>query len=145
MMNSVWLPKARATLAIALSIALSCARCATSIDVPPIPFETGKAETTQPANSALDGAASLLKQNPTVQVSVAGYTDTNECAGNDCFKLSQQRARFVSDWLTAHGVERAQINSVTGMGAGFPVDRNDTDEGRAKNRRVDISWVESEK
>ena len=94
--------------------------------------------TLQPASDAvLQQVADLLVKGKTLKVEVQGHTDN---VGGDAYNqtLSEARARAVVDWLTRHGVAAARL-SANGYGKTKPVADNNTDEGRAKNRRVEIA------
>ena len=75
-------------------------------------------------------------QNPTETVQIVGYTDST---GGDTVNLplSQNRAQSVEGYLVARGVQPQRI-STQGLGAQNPVASNETAEGRAQNRRVEI-------
>lgn len=77
-----------------------------------------------------------LKACPTAHVTINGYTDNS---GTEVINisLSGQRAQRVADFLVAHGVVGSQL-AVKGLGSASPVAPNDTPDGRAKNRRVEI-------
>lgn len=72
------------------------------------------------------------------KVSLTGHTDSK---GSDAYnqRLSLQRAQAVKAFLTRNGVKASQIQ-VTGKGEAMPIESNETEEGRAKNRRVEISF-----
>jgi len=94
--------------------------------------------TLQPASDAvLQQVADLFVKDKTLKVEVQGHTDN---VGGDAPNqtLSEARARAVADWLTKHGVAAARL-SARGYGKTKPVADNNTDEGRAKNRRVEIA------
>ncbi len=94
--------------------------------------------TLQPASDAvLQQVADLLAKDKTLQIEVQGHTDN---VGGDAYNqtLSEARARAVADWLTKHGVAAARLTS-HGYGKTKPVADNNNDEGRAKNRRVEIA------
>jgi peptidoglycan-binding protein ArfA len=80
--------------------------------------------------------AASLKACPNAHVTINGYTDNSGAEGIS-IPLSSQRAQTVADFLVAHGVVAAQL-VVKGLGSVNPVAPNDTVEGRAKNRRVEI-------
>jgi outer membrane protein OmpA-like peptidoglycan-associated protein len=84
----------------------------------------------------LSRAVSLMKSNPKMQVEIAGYTDAK---GSDAYNidLSQRRATSVRDYLVKHGIEKNRITA-KGYGKEQPIASNDTDEGRAENRRVEF-------
>ncbi|MFP5398949.1 MAG: OmpA family protein [Gammaproteobacteria bacterium] len=84
----------------------------------------------------LDAFAGGLGSEPQMRVRVVGHTDnTGSDAIND--PLSLRRAESVRDYLSDRGVAASRIE-VSGRGAREPVATNDTPEGRAKNRRVEI-------
>jgi outer membrane protein OmpA-like peptidoglycan-associated protein len=99
-------------------------------------FDTGKA-TLQPASQEqLGNIAQILKAFPKVAVKLGGYTDNR---GDQAFnmKLSADRANNVMVELVKLGVEPARL-SAEGYGDQHPVASNDTEEGRAKNRRISM-------
>jgi outer membrane protein OmpA-like peptidoglycan-associated protein len=85
----------------------------------------------------IEQLATVLKAFPSTNVSVEGHTDnTGEPAVNK--KLSEDRAASVKAALIDKGVPADQVTSV-GCGAEKPVASNDTEQGRLKNRRVEIT------
>jgi OOP family OmpA-OmpF porin len=101
-----------------------------------IHFETGKASIVPDSESVLGEIVKMLQQNPDVKLSVEGHTDNvGAAAGNQT--LSEKRAQAVVSWLTTHGVQAARL-SAKGWGQSKPVADNTTDDGRAKNRRVEL-------
>ena len=89
----------------------------------------------------LDGFAQGLVANPQARVRIVGHTDnTGSDAVND--PLSVNRASRTRDHLVARGVALARVD-VSGMGERQPVASNDTAEGRARNRRVEIFMAEA--
>jgi OOP family OmpA-OmpF porin len=94
--------------------------------------------TLQPASDAvLRQVAELLTKDKILKIEVQGHTDN---VGGDTYNqtLSEARARAVADWLTNHGVAAERL-SARGYGKTKPVADNNNDEGRAKNRRVEIA------
>jgi len=94
--------------------------------------------TLQPASDGvLQQVADLIVKDKTLQIEVQGHTDN---VGGDAYNqtLSEARAGAVADWLTKHGGTAARL-SAHGYGKTRPVADNNTDEGRAKNRRVEIA------
>ncbi|HEX2494064.1 MAG TPA: OmpA family protein [Steroidobacter sp.] len=89
--------------------------------------------------SALDGVALVLKEYDKTVVEVAGHTDSS---GSDQYNqtLSQRRAQAVSSYLTSQGVHNQRLLTV-GAGESHPISSNDTEQGRATNRRVEITIV----
>lgn len=99
-------------------------------------FDFDKA-TLQPASAVdLDRAVEWLKANGSVKVELAGHTD-NVGANDYNRKLSQDRAQSVLDYLVSKGVS-AQRLTAKGYGMDEPITTNDTEEGKAMNRRVEF-------
>lgn len=94
--------------------------------------------TLQPASDAsLQPAANLMATDKVLKLEVQGHTDN---VGNDAYNqtLSEARAKAVAAWLTQHGVAADRLTA-KGYGKTKPVADNGSDEGRAKNRRVEIA------
>ncbi len=87
----------------------------------------------------LDKIAANLNQYPNSLIDVYGHTDST---GSDAYNqtLSENRSRTVANYLSSHGVSAARIRS-QGFGETTPIADNATEEGRAKNRRVEIKIV----
>lgn len=103
---------------------------------PPIKFVTD-GYVLDPSDSAvLDPIAAAIKACPDAKITVIGHTDNT---GNDAINtpLSASRAQAVADYLVAQGVPANAVTS-RGAGSGEPVASNDTEEGRAQNRRTEI-------
>jgi outer membrane protein OmpA-like peptidoglycan-associated protein len=99
-------------------------------------FDFDKAVIREDAKPILDAAVATLKEEPAIAVSVEGHTDA---VGTDAYnqRLSERRAKAVSDYLSAHGIDASRL-SVNGFGESKPVADNDTAAGRAQNRRVEL-------
>ena len=94
--------------------------------------------TIRPGDAAiLDEAGETLRANPNVTINVDGYCDA---IGSEEYnlKLSQRRANAVSNYLEKHGTPASQLVP-RGFGKTNFVAPNDTDEGRAQNRRVELN------
>ena len=100
-------------------------------------FKTGSDELTEGSEQQLKNIVAILKAYPKVAIRLGGYTDnTGSAEGN--LKLSERRANSVLNKLVALGANKAQL-SAQGYGQEHPVcPANDTDECKAKNRRIDI-------
>ncbi len=81
----------------------------------------------------------FLNQNPNVAIEIAGHTDSR---GSDDYnqRLSQGRTQAVVDYLISKGIDAGRLKAV-GYGESRPVDTNDTEEGRARNRRVEFTII----
>ncbi len=99
-------------------------------------FESGRAELKQDAQTSLVEVVDLLQSEPEKKIRIEGHTDSTGDSGTN-LKLSERRANAVLDALVALGVDTSRITAV-GMGEDFPIASNDTEEGRQKNRRVDV-------
>ena len=101
-----------------------------------IHFETAKATILPESETVLAEVAKMLQQNRDVKVSIEGHTDNvGSAAANQT--LSEKRAQAVVAWLSSHGIEGSRLQA-KGWGASKPVDDNATEDGRAKNRRVEL-------
>jgi outer membrane protein OmpA-like peptidoglycan-associated protein len=99
-------------------------------------FSSGSATLQAGAQDKLRRFAEVLNRYPRTTVQIIGHTDSRGTEeSND--ELSRRRARAVADELVADGVSSSRITTL-GRGATRPVATNDTPEGRAQNRRVEI-------
>jgi len=111
----------------------------TAVVLEGVNFDLGKATLLPEARTVLDQVAASLVANPDVRVEVAGYTDnTGSNAVN--VKLSNDRAGAVRAYLIERGVSAGQLEA-KGYGPAKPVASNDTKEGRAQNRRVELHKI----
>ncbi|MFW6284607.1 MAG: AAA family ATPase [Desulfosalsimonas sp.] len=99
-------------------------------------FPNGAYDLDRDSVETLDRVKRLLIQHPGLRAEVTGYTDS---LGNDQYNmhLSRIRANIVRSYLIGNGVDSAKIDS-KGLGSQNPVASNETGQGRAKNRRVEI-------
>ncbi len=95
------------------------------------------AEPSADSVAILDQAVDTLQRYPQVHVTVAGYTDS---VGKDAYNqdLSERRAQIVYSYLTAHGIAANRLEGPIGHGKNDPIDSNETDAGRARNRRTEL-------
>lgn len=108
-----------------------------SVALDGITFDTGKAAIRPESKSVLDEVGALLKNDATLALEIQGHTD-NAGSPTANLTLSQQRAGAVKAYLvSAHGIDPARLTTA-GFGDTRPVADNATDEGRAKNRRVEL-------
>jgi len=99
-------------------------------------FDFNKADIRPEARPILDEAISTLKEYKDITLSVEGHTDS---IGSDAYnqKLSVRRAQAVADYLEKGGITASRM-TIKGFGESQPVASNDTAEGRAENRRVEL-------
>ena len=101
-----------------------------------IGFANNQAVITQESDKVLAEIVTLLKNQPDWNITVEGHTDNVGAKGANQI-LSRNRADAVVAWLVSHGVDRARL-ATAGFGDTKPVQDNSTEEGRAKNRRVEL-------
>lgn len=102
-----------------------------------INFEHGKADIDPRSTDLLDAVAAIMSRTETIKLlTIEGHTDTTgEPELNQ--PLSEARALAVQRYLESKGVDPKRLASV-GFGASRPLDSNETEQGRAKNRRVEF-------
>jgi outer membrane protein OmpA-like peptidoglycan-associated protein len=100
-------------------------------------FDFNKAVLKPEARAQLEGVLQALKEQPSLQVQVVGHTDG---VGSDAYnmKLSQRRAESVADFLIKNGSRKENLQ-VDWKGKREPIASNANAEGRAQNRRVEIT------
>ena len=100
-------------------------------------FATGSARLTAELQALLDIGAGILLRNPTLTMTIEGHTDSigSEEANQ---RLSEARARAAAEYLIAAGIAPERLEAL-GYGESAPIADNDTNEGRARNRRVEFS------
>jgi len=100
-------------------------------------FDFNKSTLQPSSDAALQPAANIMAADKTLKLEIQGHTDN---VGNDAYNqtLSEARAKAVVTWLTQHGVAADRLTA-KGYGKTKPVADNGSDEGRAKNRRVEIA------
>lgn len=103
-------------------------------------FDTGKSELKSDATKILVNSLMRIKARPGLLIVISGHTDNT---GNPALnqRLSRQRAESVRDWMLDAGDLPESCFAVEGYGESRPVANNDTPEGRALNRRVEIRLV----
>jgi outer membrane protein OmpA-like peptidoglycan-associated protein/tetratricopeptide (TPR) repeat protein len=105
-------------------------------------FETDTYSLKETSFPELEKLIGFLNYNPGLKVEISGHTDTTGTEEYN-FELSEERARSVKDYLIENGVETRQL-VYKGYGATKPVAENDTEDGRALNRRTEIRILESD-
>ena len=87
----------------------------------------------------LDEAVLILKKNPGIKVEIDGHTDNRGSAAYN-MTLSERRAKAVMKYFVDNGIEAERLTT-KGFGFTRPAASNDTEQGRAKNRRVELTPV----
>jgi len=104
-------------------------------------FEKSKTLLVKGAETKLDGVVEYLKQNPKAQIEIAGHTDNEGTDQRLNQRLSEFRAKVVANYLFNKGIASERIITI-GKGSTEPIVPNDTDENKAKNRRIEIMILE---
>ena len=103
-------------------------------------FDTGKATLLPESYAALNKLVNLLRENPKVKIEVSGHTDNTGSASTNK-TLSRNRALSVRNYLTSQGIAGERVE-YEGYGFDRPIESNNTAEGRAANRRVEIEILD---
>ncbi len=103
-------------------------------------FESGSAVIRGSSLGSLDTLAEVMKKKPELKLYIAGHTDNVGDAGYN-LQLSQDRANSVKVYLVSKGVDGSKITT-EGFGLTRPAFSNDTEEGQAKNRRVELKLTQ---
>lgn len=104
-----------------------------------VTFATNEAVIQPQFRPTLDNVAQVLSEYPKTYVDVMGHTDSD---GSEAYNqtLSERRATSVADYLSGHGVQSARL-ATRGYGEMQPIASNETPEGKAQNRRVEVKLV----
>jgi len=130
-------------LAAAAAVAVKDDSRGTVITVPAgVLFASGKSDLLGTASTRLEQVAEALKNEPDRKISIVGHTDS-QGSDQSNMELSQRRAATVQNFFIAHGIPADKVTA-TGAGESQPVADNNTAEGRANNRRVEIIIDRSE-
>ncbi len=101
-----------------------------------INFATGKADIAPESQKAVDEIAEMLKKNPSLKISVEGHTDNVGTPATNK-TLSEKRAQAIMASIISKGIDKSRLMA-KGWGQDKPVGDNRNEEGKAKNRRVEI-------
>nr|WP_299245142.1 OmpA family protein [uncultured Halomonas sp.] len=104
-----------------------------------VTFGFDSSELTSSARQALNDASSVMREYPETRITVAGHTDSSGAEDYNQ-RLSQRRAQAVGSYLTQGGVASQRLN-IVGYGENQPIASNANEQGRAQNRRVEITLV----
>lgn len=106
-------------------------------------FKTNKYDLNDNSKASLAKLANVMRNNADCSIDIQGHTDSK---GTDAINnpLSMNRAQSVANYLNTCGVPASQFKNVSGFGSTQPVADNATEEGRQKNRRVEVYLYASE-
>ena len=135
------LPKGDGFNMVTKDIELSNIKVGNNITLKNVFFNTGKWHVKEDSHSELDRLVLLLSDIPGLKIEISGHTDN---IGTESFNelLSQRRADAVVNYLVGKGVDKNRLVA-KGYGQSIPVGSNDTDEGRAANRRTEFEIIEN--
>ena len=101
-----------------------------------INFDSGKSTIKKESMPVVEQIIEMMKQAPEIKISVEGHTDSDG-SNESNLKLSEARAKAVVEAITNGGIDASRLNSA-GFGEEKPIADNSTNEGKAKNRRVEL-------
>ena len=122
-----------------LNIDLKQISAGSSFKIDNIYFATNSYEINQISEQVINEFINYLRVNKSIVIEINGYTD-NVGSSSDNQVLSENRARAVYEHIVSNGIQKSRI-SFNGFGEDFPVDSNDTEEGRSKNRRTEFKVI----
>ncbi len=106
----------------------------------PVYFDVNKSNVSPVASKALDHDGMLLKDNPSIKVEIGGHTDPGGSEKAN-LKISEKRALSVKKYLQDKFNISSDRMTVKAYGSSKPIADNRTQEGRSKNRRVEIKVI----
>jgi outer membrane protein OmpA-like peptidoglycan-associated protein len=109
----------------------------TTVRLKNIYFDFDKTTLKKESFPELNKVVEFLKVNPNIEIEIAGHTD-NKGSDDYNINLSQGRSQAVVDYIVSQGIDSGRLGA-HGYGEGKPIDTNDTDNGRATNRRVEFT------
>lgn len=121
---------------ITLDVPLSALTAGSSIALRNIFFNTASAELLPASNTELEKLVKLLQNNPSLRIELGGHTD-NVGADSANLTLSDQRAKAVREFVVSKGIDAERITA-KGYGETMPIATNDTEAGKAQNRRTEV-------
>ena len=101
-----------------------------------VTFASGSSRLTADSRIILDKVVRTMRENPTIEVEIRGYTD-NVGSYESNVNLSLERANAVREYLIQNGIAGMRVQT-KGFGPADPIAPNDTREGRARNRRIEF-------
>lgn len=125
-----------------LNIKLQPVKTGESVILKNIFFETGSADLKKESTIELNKLILLLKENQNLKIEISGHTD-NVGGEKENLTLSENRAKAVYDFLVNAGIAATKL-SYKGYGETRPISLNDTEEGRATNRRTEFTVISTQ-
>jgi outer membrane protein OmpA-like peptidoglycan-associated protein len=134
--DSVWIND-REVSPVTKDIVLQPIEVGVTVRLKNIYFDFDKTSLKNESFTELDKVVDFLKQNPSVEIEISGHTDNK---GSDEYNatLSQGRSEAVVNYIVSQGIDGFRLTA-HGYGESKPIDTNDSEEGRANNRRVEFT------
>jgi OmpA-OmpF porin, OOP family len=134
--DSVWI-KDKEVTPVKKDILLKPIEVGATVRLQNIYFDFDKTNLKNESFTELDKVVEFLKQNPSVEIEISGHTDNK---GSDDYNatLSQGRSESVVNYIISQGIDSYRL-SAHGYGESKPIDTNDSEDGRANNRRVEFT------
>jgi len=134
--DSVWI-NSRDVSPVTKDITLQAIEIGVTVRLKNIYFDFDKTTLKSESFPELNKVVEFLKQNPSVEIEISGHTDSK---GSDDYNLnlSQGRSEAVVNYIVSQGIDAYRLTA-KGYGESKPIDTNDTDTGRANNRRVEFT------
>ncbi|MBN2669969.1 MAG: OmpA family protein [Bacteroidales bacterium] len=111
-----------------------------AVQINDIHFATNSAMFMKGSLFILDNFVQYLKENQNIRIEIHGHTD-NVGSSRSNKKLSEQRARTVRDYIVFQGIDPSRVTAYKGFGESKPIATNETEKGRAQNRRTEFVIV----
>ena len=137
--ENIFIPETAGDTARVMDIQLSPIEKGATLVMRNVFFETNKWDLQPASVYELSNLILLLKDNPTAKINIKGFTD-NVGKPQDNLALSEKRAKAVKDYLVQNGIGAARLSS-KGFGEKQPVADNNTEAGKALNRRTEIELI----
>lgn len=99
-------------------------------------FENDRYDLLPESLESLNRLLKWLKSNENIHIEIAGHTSSVGSREHNV-ELSRKRAKAVRNFLVLYGIQKDRLE-IRGYGPDYPIDTNETEEGQAKNRRVEI-------
>jgi len=122
---------------LVVNIPLQPIEAGASVILKNIFFDVNKFQLKEESITELDKVINMMNENPALKIQISGHTD-NVGKDADNLALSLNRAKSVTGYLTGKNIDPRRIRS-QGFGASKPLSANDTEQGRALNRRTELS------
>lgn len=111
-----------------------------------IKFDEGSGQINEESFTLLNDIAEIMKQNPEMKVKIICYTDSTDSGGDAeaNLNLSKTRADSIKTYMTTILLIEENMLETEGLGGGFPINNDNSEEGKAKNRRVEFVKMETQ-